>query len=62
MITSQETGTHWQDGGNLRLMCISGRVGLKMEEKEILLLKYSATKNDDKLLIKKTTGKEVGSF
>lgn len=43
-------------------MCISGRVGLKMEEKEILLLKYSATKNDNKLLIKKTTGKEVGSF
>ena len=41
-------------------MCIAGRVGLKMEEKGMLLLKDSGDTrtNDNKLLVrKKTTGK-----
>lgn len=44
-------------------MCISGRVGLKMEERQMLLLKDSgdARTNYSKLLIEKT-GRELGDF
>lgn len=45
-------------------MCISGRVGLKMKERGMLLLKDSGDTrtNDNKVLIKKTTGKKLGDF